>query len=180
MKLNVLATLLVSACLPALPANAADMPQRNSGLWQIDTRTDAGGSVSLQVCVDKKTDNLAAGNGPNRNVRPQCSKLSTQRLGDRIVVDSVCTFNGTTAISHAVVTGNMTDAYHMDSTTRFSPAVQGVGQSHAVMDGKWLDPCKPGQTPGSVTVMGMPSGGNFQLTPEMMKQMQKMQQQYGR
>jgi hypothetical protein len=180
MKLKAYAPILVSASLFAIPtaANAGDAPQRASGLWQIDTRTDAGGSVSMQACVDKKTDTLAAGD-QNRNVRPQCSKISTRRLGDRIEVDSVCTFNGTTATSHAVVTGNMTSAYHMDSTTRFSPAMQGISQSHAVMDGKWLGPCKPGQKPGSVTILGMPNGGNFQLSPEMMKQMQKMQQQYG-
>ena len=178
MKLNRCIPLLVSASLLAISAYAGDMPQRKSGLWQIDTRTDVGGKVSMQVCVDEKTDNIAAGD-QNRDARQHCPKISTKRVGNRIEVDSVCTFNGTTATSHAVVTGNMSSAYHMDSTTRFSPPMHGMSQSHAVMDGKWLGPCKPGQKPGSVTVMGMPNGGNFQLSPEMLKQMQKMQQQYG-
>jgi hypothetical protein len=75
-----------------------------------------------------------------------------------IIVDSVCTFAGTTVTSHAVVTGSFDSAYKVDviSTRSGGAAVPGAapgGQSHKVIDAKRIGACAAGQKPGDV-IMG--------------------------
>jgi hypothetical protein len=168
---------IVFAWTVTIPANAADLPKRKSGLWEIATQA-SGHSMTMQVCVDEKSDDLTAPQS-QKNIKQHCSKMDAKRTGNQTVIDSVCQFEGTTATSHTVVSGDMASQYTLDSTSHFSPAMHGISQSHTVMTGKWIGPCKPGQKNGDVSVMGMPAGGNMQITPEMMKQMQKMRQQYG-
>lgn len=171
----------ISAFALLSTANAADLPKRKSGLWEITTQVDGRGGMTMQMCVDEKQDDLAAQQNKDaaKNVQKKCSKMDVKRTGDQTVMDSVCKFDNVTATSHTVVNGNMSSRYQMDATTRYDPPMHGMAQSHTTMTGKWVGPCKPGQAPGALVIQGMPGGGNFQMTPEMMQQMKKMQQQYG-
>lgn len=159
-------------------ANATDMPKRKSGLWEITTQADGRSGMTMQMCVNEKQDDLTARQGKDaaNEVRKQCSKMDVKRSGNRAEIDSVCTFDKITATGHTVITGDMTSQYQMDSTTRFDPPMHGMAQNHTVMTGKWIGPCKPGQTPGMVSISGMLGGGNYQITPEMIQRMKKMQQ----
>lgn len=163
-------------------ADAADMPKRKSGLWEIKTSTEGAPGMTMQMCIDAKQDDLAAqrADKANQDVRKQCPKMDVKQSGNTTVIDSVCKFDQVTATGHTVVSGNLASQYQMDSTTRFSPPMHGMAQSHVVMSGRWLGPCKPGQKHGAMVMSGMPGGGRYNIDPEMMKQMQKMQQQYGR
>jgi len=174
---SVLLFSIILAITLAAPVNATDLPKRKSGLWEIATQT-GGHSMTMQVCVDENNDDLTAPQ-TQKNIKQHCSRMDVTRSGNQTVIDSVCQFESTTATSHTVVSGNMTSRYTMDSTSYYNPAKHGLSQSHAVMTGKWVGPCKTGQKNGDVSVMGMPSGGNMQISPEMMKQMQKLRQQYG-
>jgi hypothetical protein len=40
----------------AVPALAAEMPSRKAGLWEMKTTTPDGHSVSVQQCIDARTD----------------------------------------------------------------------------------------------------------------------------
>jgi hypothetical protein len=177
------AILIVSASAFALlsTANAADMPKRKSGLWEITTQSEGQGGMTMQMCVDEKQDDLNARQGKDaaNDMRKQCTKMDVKRSGNKVEIDSICKINNVTATGHTIISGDMTSQYQMDSNTRFDPPMHGMAQSHTSMTGKWLGPCKQGQAPGSMSIKGMPGGGNFQMTPEMMKQMKKMQQQYG-
>lgn len=171
----------------ALPAMAADMPLRKSGLWEIRTETRAGGQkmpgpMTLQMCVDQKQDDLTADPKDMRDWKKRCSKMDVKRSGKTVTIDSVCTHEGHTVTSRMTISGNLTTDYRMDSTSRFAPPMHGMATMDSTMSGKWLGPCKPGQKHGAVTMPGMPAmgPGGFQMDPEMMKRMQQMQQQYGR
>ncbi|MDD4880567.1 MAG: DUF3617 family protein [Gallionellaceae bacterium] len=172
----------LAAILFATFADAADMPKRKSGLWEIKTSSAGAPGMTMQMCIDEKQDDLAAqrSDKANQDVRKQCSKVDTKQVGNTTVIDSVCKFDQVTATGHTVVSGNLASQYQMDSTTRFDPPMHGMAQSHVVMSGRWLGPCKPGQKHGAMVMSGMPGGGRYNIDPEMMKQMQKMQQQYGR
>ena len=167
-------------------AQAADVPMRKSGLWEIRTETRAGGQsmpgpMTMQVCIDQSKDDITAAPNDMQRMKQRCSKMDVKRSGNTVTMDSVCTHEGRTVTSHATITGNMTTDYRMESSARFSPPMHGMSAMESTMTGKWIGVCKPGQKHGLVTMSGMPGmPGGFKMDPEMMKRMQQMQQQYGR
>lgn len=178
-------TLLVASVTAALMpafACAIDMPKRKSGLWEIKTSQEGAPGMTMQMCIDEKQDDLTAqqADKTNHDVRQQCPKMDVKHTGGTIVIDSICRFDKVTATGHTVISGQLATQYKMESTTRFSPPMHGMASSHTVMTGRWLGPCRPGQKHGATNFSGMPGGGQFNIDPEMLKQMQKMQQQYGR
>lgn len=175
-------TLLI---LPSI--NAADMPMRKSGLWEIKVENAVGSQkmpelMTMQICIDQSKDDLIAEPKDMKkgDMRRQCSKMDMKRTGSVMVIDSACTLGKHTATGRTVITGNLASDYRMENTTRFTPPMQGMKTTSSITTGKWLGLCKPGQKHGSITMPGMGPGGEFKMDPEMMKRMQQMQQQYGR
>jgi hypothetical protein len=176
MKTAVRALLLLS-CLTLVPAaEAADLPKRKSGLWEIKSSHDGKEGMTMQMCIDEKQDDLTAqqADKAKRDIHKQCSKMDMKQSGGQVVIDSTCQFDKFTATGHTVISGQLSTQYTMDSTTRFDPPMHGMAQSHTVMTGRWLSPCKPGQTHGAMSISGLPGGGQFNLDPETLKRMQKM------
>jgi hypothetical protein len=181
---KLLASALTAVLLVPTVSLAADAPLRKSGLWEIRSETTAGGQktpgMTMQMCIDQRQDDMTADPRDREDVRQRCSKMDVKRSGNTMTIDSVCTHDGHTATGHTVITGNLVTDYRMESTTRFEPPMNGMQTMSSTMAGKWLGPCKPGQTHGSVTMPGMGAGAGFTMDPETMKRMQQMQQQYGR
>lgn len=161
-------------------ADAADSPRRKSGLWEITTSAAGTPAVTMQMCIDQKQDDMTAGEDGPENMRKRCSKIDVRRAGNATVIDSVCSFEGTTMTSHTVITGNLGTEYKMESKTRFEPPMHGMDSTQATMSGRWLGPCKPGQKHGSMVMTGMPGAAEYGIDPEMLEQMRKMQERYGR
>lgn len=192
MRIHKTASLLIAGLatsILALPStNAADMPMRKSGLWEIKMGNTIDGQkmpgpMTMQICIDQSKDDMTADPKDMQDMRKQCSKMDMKRTGSGMDIDSVCTVGQHTATGRTVITGNLNSEYRMENTTRFTPPMQGMQTASSVTTGKWLGPCKPGQKHGSMTVSGMPGmgpGGDFKVDPEMMKRMQQMQQQYSR
>ena len=143
-----------ACCLALMCATAAfagDLPARKAGLWQITTTVTSGHTVSMQQCIDAKTDEAMQSRFaslPQQN----CSKHDVQKSGDKITIDSVCTIAGRTTSGHIVVSGSFDSAYTMVMTSE----VKGVPTPRNVtMAAKWLGPCAAGQKPGD---MILPNG----------------------
>ncbi|MBI1203030.1 MAG: DUF3617 family protein [Rhodopseudomonas sp.] len=145
----------------AVPAFAFDMPTRKPGLWELKMEF-VGRHLPIREmkhCVDAATDKLmnsSFGGGSQQN----CSQQKVNRFGNTTTIDSVCTFNGATVTSHAVVTGSFDDAYTVDvSSTREGgrpiPGLPAKGASHMKIAAKWLGRCQAGQRPGDII---MPNG----------------------
>jgi len=66
------------------------------------------------------------------------------------VIDSVCKIGSTTATSHAVMSGDFSSAYRMESKSTYSPPLMGRAEGSAVIEAKWIGPCKAGQKPGEM------------------------------
>ncbi len=138
-------------------ALAADAPARKSGLWELTT--SMGGpqamQTTMQACVDAKTDQWA---GPSADMQKNCSKNAVSHSAGMVTVDSVCSFNGTTASTHAEFRGNFGSTYRGDIHTTYTPPMHGLKDSRVSIAARWLGPCKPGMKPGD---MLMPGGMKF-------------------
>ena len=144
-----------------------DMPVRKPGLWEIKMQVPGMPQpVTSQQCIDEKTDDLLQQRG-EAQAKQQCSKNALRREGDRVIIDSVCTFDGTTATTAAVFSGDFSRSFHGEINTSYSPPLHGMQSSKQTLEAKWLGACKPGQKPGDVIMPGM-GGMNVK---DMMKNM---------
>lgn len=157
--LSLLLSLLTGLLFPAI-AIATDLPSRKSGLWQIRTEAGTGEKLTpwgtMKICIVQRQDNMLTGKDDAKDLKKRCSKLEVTRVGDKIVIDSICGADKQTATSHAVITGNLQTDYHMQTTSEISPSAYGIKSIISKAEGKWLGPCKPGQRHGSYTATGMP------------------------
>jgi len=150
-----LALAFALACIA--PAAALELPARKAGLWEI-TMTFDGRTMPPQVsqhCVDAATDKLMSSIGGNMRPGSACSKQDVSRVGNTIVVDSVCQVGATTTTSHGVITGDFNSAYTIKSTSKREggPAIPGMpkdGTTSMTIDAKWTGACKADQKPGDM------------------------------
>lgn len=150
---------------PLSVAAPMDAPHRKPGLWEMKMQVPGMPQPMVsQQCIDEKTDDLMQRQG-QAQARQQCSKNSMRREGDKVIVESVCKFDGTTATTTAVFTGDFAKSYRGEINTTYSPPMQGMKSSKQTMEAKWLGACKPGQKPGDVIMPGM---GSMNLN-DMMK-----------
>ena len=141
------------ALLP-FAAEAADIPHRKPGLWSITMHMGDGKIPprDSKLCVDETTDaayqRYAEGGGQT------CSKRDVTRNGNQTLIDSVCTINAHTATGHLVITWAGDTAYHLDSTSKWSPPLYGKTESHITQDAKWMGACPATMKPGDITLPG--------------------------
>ncbi len=135
----------------------AGTPQRKPGLWEIKMQVPGMPQPMLsQQCIDEKTDDLMHSQGPDRS-RQQCRRNTMRRVGDKVIVESVCTIDGSTATTSAVFSGDFSRHYRGEISATFSPPLDGMKSSKQTLEAKWLGPCRPGQKPGDVILPGMGS-----------------------
>jgi len=161
-----LAIALVALILSSLSLAApADVPHRKPGLWEVKMQVPGMPQPMVsQQCIDEKTDDLMQSQG---QAKQQCSKNVMRRDGDKVIAESACKFDGTTATTTAVFTGDFSRSYRGEIATTYSPPMQGMKSSKQTMEAKWLGACKPGQKPGDVIMPGM---GSMNIQ-DMMKKM---------
>ncbi len=134
-----------------------EMPARKPGLWEIKMQVPGMPQPMVsQQCIDEKTDDLMQQRG-QAQARQQCSKNAMRRDGDKVIVESVCGFDKTTATTTAIFQGDFKSNYRGEINTTYAPPMQGMKSSKQTMEAKWLGPCKPGQKPGDVIMPGMGS-----------------------
>lgn len=153
----------VAACMVAgaiaAPAFALDFPSRKPGLWEIQTgdgnakgpgNAPAAGHT-MQQCIDASSDKALRDMGQGMG-KDMCSKQELRADGGKLVMDSVCKIGNTTATSHAVMSGDFSSAYRMESKSSYSPPLMGRAEGTSVMEAKWIGPCKADQKPGDMVM----------------------------
>lgn len=190
-------SLLVPGLLVCGISVAADLPQRKEGLWELQAE-NVGKSHEMppmKQCVDAKTDAemqkhaLQGGEGPGRS---DCTQRSFRKTASGWEADSVCKHGNTTATSHAVMSGDFSSRYTVDSQTHFDPPLNGTADTHHRLNVRWLGACPAGWKGGDIEAngrrfnalemqkmqAGMAAGGK--MSPEQMKQMMEaMKKQQG-
>jgi hypothetical protein len=145
------------ALLPAFAADAAELPTRKPGLWEMKVLRAAGAStpdMTMQHCTDAATDKkMSTSFSPSGN--DSCAKQDIQKTATGYVTDSVCTMGGMTITSHAEITGDFNSAYTVKSTSKNDRAPGGVPRdSTTTIEAKWLGACKADQKPGDIMMPG--------------------------
>jgi len=139
------------ALIGTTAANAAELPTRKAGLWEINMSFSNRAGQNVQQCIDASTDAmLQSSAGPF--AQAACSKRDIQRTGDGFVMDSTCTVAGKTATAHSVISGSFDNAYTMTVTSQ-SDALPNYNLT-MTLTGKWLGPCTANQKPGDVIMPG--------------------------
>ena len=138
----------VFALLFATYAEAADLPARKPGLWEVKTTIEGHGrGVTVQQCIDAATDQmLQSSAGPFSG--PACPEREVKKSDNGMTIDSRCNFNGKPASAHADITGSF------DSTYTMTVTAEGADLPHTKMtsEGKWLGACAADQQPGDVVM----------------------------
>jgi Protein of unknown function (DUF3617) len=134
----------------AAPAAAAELLPRKAGLWEMKTTVSSGHTISMQQCVDAKTDETVQANAA-ANAQRDCAKRDVQKSGNTITIDSVCMMAGRPRAAHTVITGSFDSAYVMTTTREDENASSRV----ITVEAKWLGPCAADQKPGDTV---MPNG----------------------
>lgn len=153
-----------AACLllagPSGLAQAAEMPARKSGLWEMDNRIEGMPTHGpMQICIDQNADNMVEQRGrPGDKTKPDCSVIDVKRTSDgRTHIHTVCKVDArTTATTDAVVSGDFGKSYRSEMTVRYAPPLEGMSEMRMVSQGRWLGACKPDQKHGDVVMPGMP------------------------
>jgi hypothetical protein len=175
--------LLLAALLPAV-ALAQDAPRRKPGLWEVAmTSPMMPQPMTVRQCVDEKTDDFGA-RGPRG--AQNCSRMSIRREGGKVVLDSVCQIEGSTATSRGEFSGDLNTSYAGDVVTKFSPPMHGIAESKMSFKGRHIGACAPGQKPGAITSQGgidmqkmLEDARAGKINPEdARRMMEEMQRQY--
>jgi len=152
--------ILTASLLCTSAAFAVDLPARKPGLWELKMNLN-NPKIPPQVvqqCIDAATDKQMLSNFGGAAQRT-CQRETTTRTSGEYVIDSVCTIaGGATTNTHTVISGDLSSAYTMRSNAKRQggPEVPGRparGETHIVVEAKWLGPCGPGQRPGDM-IMG--------------------------
>lgn len=154
----------------AASAATLDYPPRKPGLWEMSMAHGDDPKAQphvVQQCIDAKTDAAMREMGQGAS-RDACSKQDMRKEGSKIVVDSICKMGATTLTSHSEISGDFASSYRMVSQTTYDPPMAGRAKGSAIVEAKWLGPCKAGQKPGD---MVMPNGQTMNFMD--MQSMQK-------
>jgi len=142
--------------IAAAPAQALDLPARKAGLWDLKMLFESRSipPQTMQQCIDAATDKKMNAIGGEMS-QGMCSKQDVQKVGNTLVVDSVCEFAGTTTTSRAVITGDFNSGYTVKVTSKRSggPALPGMpadGTTAMTIETKYLGACKADQKPGDI------------------------------
>jgi len=146
-----------------LPAGLSGIPHPKPGLWRMTMAMDAGPGIRMggEICLDAQTERSAFTAGPQG--RPKDCSAPSFGVGPQggVTFDTICKREGRTVTMHGLATGDFNSAYTMETTTRMDPAPPGAPpEVKTRMQAQWLGPCKPGQTPGhmSMKMNGMGQG----------------------
>ena len=113
--------------------------------------------VSKQ-CVDAKTDAklMQTGEDTMGKLGGVCSKKETTRDGDKYLIDTDCTLNGSRMQSQSVIAGDFNSQYSVTTKTSYDPPFMGKKEGSVLISAKFLGACEAGQRGGDIiTANGM-------------------------
>jgi hypothetical protein len=141
-----------------LPFFKVASPPRKPGLWEQTVQSDRSPTpIVTQSCFDAASDKHfpVLPKGPRR--AGVCQKFAVAKNGDSYTVDTACSFNGATMTSHAVISGDFTSKYTINSTVDVSNASDPArnGEHKTTTTAVYKGDCPSDLSPGQVR---LPSG----------------------
>jgi hypothetical protein len=137
-------------------AVAVELPLRKAGLWEM--KLVRGGlpvpEMTMQHCTDATTDkDMATASSPMS--KEICTRRDIAQTAAGYVIDSACSVAGISMTTHAEITGDLSSAYTIKTTTHSDRAVAGLPKdATTTIEAKWLGACKADQKPGDIVMPG--------------------------
>jgi hypothetical protein len=154
--ISILSFAVLAATSSSTRADDLDLPMRKAGLWDMKMRLTGGGAptMSMQQCTDAATDKeLRTIYSPL--AKETCEKRTVAKTATGYTVERVCKRGDDTVTTHIDITGNYDSAYqaHLVSRTQ-DQSPDDPPASDLTLEAKYLGPCKSGQMPGDIIMMG--------------------------
>ncbi len=128
--------LALALAVPLQAAEELQVPKRKPGLWEITTVAPVSGMTKNKVCIGPDDDIVTPSQG-------QCSKPKLTPLNEGVIVDVVCTDQGSKQTISTTFTGDFQTRYHAILKTTFDPPLGAISHMGVNIDGKFLGPdCK--------------------------------------
>jgi len=154
--ISCLCVAVLAATTSASRGQDVDLPMRKAGLWDMKMRITGGGipTMSMQQCTDAATDkDLRTIYSPL--AKETCDKRTVRKTAAGYMVDRVCRRGDDTITTHIDISGDYDSAYqaHIIARTQ-DESPDDPPSSDLTLDAKYLGPCKSGQAPGDIIMMG--------------------------
>lgn len=141
----------------ASQAIAQDLPKLKAGLWETTSSSSGpkgshGSSMKHTMCIDDKAqkDMLAF----SQNMGAQCAKNTIRRDGNKVYGEAECSMGKMTVRSQSVTTVSGDSAYRTEVKSSFIPAMAGMSESTAIVDGRHVGACPANMKPGDINMNG--------------------------
>jgi hypothetical protein len=129
---------------------AQDVPNMKEGLWKLHMVTTSTGAKpeesSYSLCrnhaYDLKAHDLMKKTG--------CTVNEGSTIGGKRTFSGVCKVGSTTISSKSTLTSSGDTSFHSETTTTYSPAMNGMSQSTSTQDQTYIGSCPAGMNPGDI------------------------------
>lgn len=128
---------------------AQDVPNMKEGLWKLHMVTTDSGQrqdTTYSLCrnhaYDLKAHDLMKKTG--------CTVNEGSALGGKRTFSAVCKVGSTTISSRSTLTSSGDTSFHSETTTTYTPAMNGMSQSTSTQDQTYIGSCPAGMNPGDI------------------------------
>jgi hypothetical protein len=146
------------------PTQDSDLPypKRKAGLWQIRILgLDQAGMPASLFCVGEDTDNSKHQLDRKAAIIGSCSLGGFIKADGGWLAETVCKDNKTSVKSQAVLTGDLTTQYRVDTQISYLPASSSKKPEQENLLARYLGACPTNSKAGDLTILGM---GTLNLT----------------
>lgn len=128
---------------------AQDVPNMKEGLWKLHMVTTGSGQpqdTTYSLCrnhaYDLKAHDLMKKTG--------CTINEGSSLAGKRTFSSVCKIGSTTISSKSTLSSSGDTSFHSETTTSYSPAMNGMSTTTTVQDQTYIGSCPAGMNPGDI------------------------------
>jgi hypothetical protein len=158
-------------------AQVPDLPKRKAGLWEMkmEMSSTPGRVMISEQCIDEKTDAQLQNQALAIKDQLGCSRQNRKTLHG-YEIDSTCKMDGRTVVSHAVLSGDFSRAYTLESHATYTPPIGKLSAATVKVTTRYLGACKAGMQPGDIRMNGVKvasvggASSADKMTPEQARQ----------
>jgi hypothetical protein len=131
------------------------MPVRKPGWWELSLTVQGPAPqpihTTARICTDAAVDQVQTPVGINTG--KVCPAVQIARAPDGWTFEHTCAVGHTSISTQGRASGDFSASYHVDLTTRISPApTPQTAEIRTAIDAKWLGACPADKKPGDVEV----------------------------
>lgn len=172
-KVCMLKLVILALLLPLSEADAADLPERRPGLWEVQTVTEKpaqGARISAKMCIDRSTDREMLEFGLQMS-RESCARYEVTGAGNAWTIASQCSFGSMKSTTRTTISGDFQSrvSVRIEGSVEGAPGASGMQDIVVTQEARWIGSDCPGMMPGDVML-----DGGFKMNIKQMQQLKKL------